>query len=1474
MATKSIAKAKVESKRPGRDDFSSAVKTLLAQRVGWLCSNPDCQRPTIGPRKGELGSMNVGVAAHIKAASADFARYDALQSREERRHFDNGIWLCQVHAHQIDHDEEHFTVELLHRWKREAEERAFDQLTQGRGPARVEGPSEELMRELRIILAALSIPKKENLPAVRRAVQHASAQQIDAFERQPGSPAHAVELRLIVQPSDGNVASFSAAHLGKALRATQKLAIVAPPGTGKSTTMLQLARSLLAEGNAPVFVPLKEWAETSGDLFSWVANRHDYAGLTADHFKFLAYHGELALLLDGWNEVPPEARRRLILELNGLQRDFPLLCLAISTRRQALDVPLDGRHIAILPLSEAQQLEIAQSVAGEAGPDILDRASDVPGLRDLVTVPLYLSVLLRISQGGHLPDTKEQILRRFVEEHESDPVRAEALDRALLGNATYYLRALAVDAQVSSNTSISSTSALQTVGQVNQSLTSTYVVQNPPNPRDVLDVLVSTHALTTDAGGSYSFQHQQFQEWYASFEIEDRLQTQRAEPLTLTDPLVVERLNDRTWEEAILFACERLSRANLQGAKLVAGVVRIALQVDPMFAATIIRRSSSEVWQFASDVVVRFAYAWHTDKMPDRAVAFMIETGRSEFSDIVWPLVSSSDHAVQFAALRLGPHLDPSILGQKLWTEYKTLPEDTRSNLLGELVDGGGTEATKIALRLALEDDSVKVRREVFESLSFRGAGRQAEDLLRNSTEEVWRAVAFTSDVSVVKSADLLDQLESYRREQLDADPRPRAKLARIGELSPADQERSVETLLADPDFDFRDDHARIVDEASIRFPAAVGRAMRVRIEAGLKLPWEPERYLTDVPLLEEGPVREMLTAEDLSGDAAKNAALVAGSGIIKILCDRYLRAQEVYDSRSERSEAAYRPVKMVTEVLERTNATALLAVIASYPIEMSDDDIRRLCWIVSGHRREFDLVFLQSSTAGKAIRKMNSWARKVLRSKTATREHMAGIARALRRLPDNSQVPLLAKMLHEDLRRYSVAREAYHQNRRDDRALRELQRSHNWDYRDSLVAVGTVDASEALRSVLSDDLFGADAAIGLLLIWRQGLPKPSDDRFRVWPDYEQALVNRNASTAAPNASTSFADDIFSALEPLISSDDPHKLQRAAEMAGAAVGMPHGDRSGILDRLLASRLRARPRLDLVTKMIVGGLVVRADDLNRGLNQLFAEAKTESWLLGQDLSAAMDWLELFPFSDRPIALLDALDELGNNLPARAYVARWWWRDLLRSIRMMPGEESIVLLRDLMRRVPELVEEYELYSALSAQLSKPGAVDLLLEIAGGSGAAGFRYPEEIYDRLGPADIRDLRARLHALARGPAKRLTAEVLLQSNEVEIFLELVADPAGRDAIKQRFSMTLREMVHDRIPLSDSMSHYELRPRDSSELRKGLFELTLSEDVETASFAARCLEHIDSERDEGGTIETEPRHPYIAAGQPWPRVVH
>lgn len=66
------------------------------------------------------------MACHIASAAGGpgARRYIGAMTREERRHVDNGIWMCSTHGTLVDTDEERFTVEMIRAWRRMAETRA------------------------------------------------------------------------------------------------------------------------------------------------------------------------------------------------------------------------------------------------------------------------------------------------------------------------------------------------------------------------------------------------------------------------------------------------------------------------------------------------------------------------------------------------------------------------------------------------------------------------------------------------------------------------------------------------------------------------------------------------------------------------------------------------------------------------------------------------------------------------------------------------------------------------------------------------------------------------------------------------------------------------------------------------------------------------------------------------------------------------------------------------------------------------------------------------------------------------------------------------------------------------------------------------------------------------------------------------------------------------------------------------------
>ncbi len=111
-----------------RDNFPKSVINILQSRVANRCSKPDCRVPTTAASSKNDKVNNIGIAAHINAASIGGPRYLPEMTRKERKSIDNAIWLCSGCSIQIDRDAIRFTVDILKKWKVEAEELARQEL--------------------------------------------------------------------------------------------------------------------------------------------------------------------------------------------------------------------------------------------------------------------------------------------------------------------------------------------------------------------------------------------------------------------------------------------------------------------------------------------------------------------------------------------------------------------------------------------------------------------------------------------------------------------------------------------------------------------------------------------------------------------------------------------------------------------------------------------------------------------------------------------------------------------------------------------------------------------------------------------------------------------------------------------------------------------------------------------------------------------------------------------------------------------------------------------------------------------------------------------------------------------------------------------------------------------------------------------------------------------------------------------------
>jgi hypothetical protein len=125
----------------------------------------------------------------------------------------------------------------------------------------------------------------------------------------------------------------------------------------------------------------------------------------------------------------------------------------------------------------------------------------------------------------------------------------------------------------------------------------------------------------------------------------------------------------------------------------------------------------------------------------------MVTSGRPEFGDQLWPLITNPDQQVHLTALRAGARFRPSVLGGGAQTRIAALPPEVRKHVLYEIASHGGMDGLDLATAIAKNDSDAEVKAAVVEALSFRRADRHVADLLEHAGDATYDILAKSGHV-------------------------------------------------------------------------------------------------------------------------------------------------------------------------------------------------------------------------------------------------------------------------------------------------------------------------------------------------------------------------------------------------------------------------------------------------------------------------------------------------------------------------------------------------------------------------------------------------------------------------------------------------------------------------------------------------------------------------------------------------------
>lgn len=1449
-----------------RDNFSSKTIRTMAARVGHHCSNPRCIRPTSGPAVEEERTINIGVAAHICAAAPGGMRYDPDMSPQARSSEANGIWMCQTCSKLIDSDSERYTVELLRQWKTSALDRALEGIAGGE-PLGMFKPDEAPDEADRFFLEGLGLPAEDAVEAVQVRLRQGAVQDIAAFRASRRLPPRTVELRLLLAASRKH-RPMSLESLGSLATVSGAVSLISPGGTGKSTTLIQLAERMCAvDGPVPVYVPLGEWSGRQNHLFDFVVERNAFCMFRRQHLMQLAYWGKLTLLLDGWNELSPASRLHAISSLEALSRDYPQLGIVISSRRK--ESVMSGPAVQVLPLTTAQQTEIAAGALGDNGLELLARASHARGIRDLTSVPLYLNALLALESGSALPTTKEALLKLLVQQHTSSPAQIERVQAATYGFEDEILRSLADHATQSGITAIPAREANAVVSKTLRILAEAGQLGAGLPPIPVIEALVAVHLLIRSAGDQapISFQHQLFQEWFASTQVESLMKESATGSDQARRELREKVLDNPMWEESILFACERLSREDSDGVRAVASVVVETLGIDPILAAVMINRSSLQVWEQLKQTTLEFIDAWHLPGTFDRAARFMVVSGRPEFADEVWAIICSGDlhHTDIFDA---GSLVNLNVLGPDREARIMALPVPQRTVLLTSIIQYGSYEDLELATTMAMNEPDPNLIMDVLAILDFREGDSQIKRIMGAAADHIWSTLAERDPQFRFVDATLDQRFEQERSKVWHTNPSWLQLQACRDSISEADVGTRIALAFEHPELSSERSEDAIADLYK-RFPRAVSDALVTRIADGGWISFDVRRYMVADACLDSEAIVEAALDPETPPKRLVNMAATMGSRAIGALLEQAFEIDAQLTAQEHPNAELQRRQRHLELVLKYTRPEMTLPALVDASGIVSPGRIKVLAHLLTKLKPVTEGDDFPADHAGALLRVMTEWIEALLGSVEFDRALASLIPQAAIRLKNPSLAEPLMRLFERDLEEYASILEIRQTGRRVP--LGKSSVVFNRVYAKALSAMAGESAIHFLQTALGDLRWGRDAAVGLAEIWSaQNDPQPQ----RVLPigreGFSDYLLKRAGRVAGEIPTTAFAEAIFAAARDMATGErTAEELHHALSIAATALRMPHGDKREDVNRLLALPLPILSKHRLTAMWIRTGETAPAGLLVSGAFELLELAKSEPWRLDHGGSELVDWLELFPFSDNP----SLVHELIEAIPQRIRTPHNMMR-LLQAAQYGPPEAGLHLLE-------------QLAASDRAYFSERGWVDAVLKI--GTEQSTHAILDHIYTERIPLNnpyllsrsLSDLAqqyqsVRLSLLTRykqsNPPRlqQMLGLILCEVSDQEIFwasFEQVAQANGEG--QYGLEQILSGLTMGNRPSAQIEGAFEVRGTPAADLRKELFG-KLAMDSKQAVAASKCLSWIDDIRDRYGNVVDEPRHPDIRSGRPWP----
>jgi hypothetical protein len=1349
----------------------------------------------------------------------------------------------------------------------------------------------------------------ELAPAYERAREAANdvADNWDRMVRRTDRPLISL-IAFKLNEKDEVIETVTTASLNTVLSEGQRIVLEAPAGSGKTTTLVQVARDVLDAGGLAFLVDLPDWVRSGKGVLSYVASRPPFASRDLDAKELSKLRGPRPpiFLLNGWNEVPIAGAEEADVAVRELDRSFGAAIVVVATRRHSLVPQLRGSfRLELRPLGRPQRDEYLRLALGDSEHDLRVKLNNSRVLDSITRTPLFLAEVVDLYRSGKdIPPTKMGVLGGVMDAIEQSPEHQTALRQApLRGRAGDYLRALSMEMTGRGETSIVEANARGVVSSVSERLLAAKQIAEVPHPGDILDELSKRHVLVRAKDGeiSFRFQHQQFQEFFAARGLRAHLNDLVREKDPHEDRnFLVSYVNEPRWGESLRLLAEDIGASG--GDKIMvevgAKLVRMALEVDLIFAGELARCCGPAVWSEVREEMGGRFRLWHD--VPDArhnqcALAAMLATGSEDFKDIVVPLMKNPTDQI-LAVYHSDAGLLPSSLGPR-WVEVvQGWAEDARLNFILQLANDPWLADT--VEQLALADSSPQIKWNAARALSWYGFTEKVEKLL-----------------SPLGDGDFLTALHSLDTDEIPASLRQRAiDVAEAKYAETSDHFERLQTLHF-----LRKLGAKQIAE---RMKAELDGLDKKQLEAGNAGPtkwamdelresdpqwvseWLARKFLegstrfggwnemvTQIPAAERDRLLERFTNELLDANEKQRVlsilATTADEGLVARLFESACELHRELMIGPSRDMAKWNFFRQQQDLLQAIAPKIILDALS--PKLERDPEVTEfgLLTDVLG-RLSPTRTDTETALPDEARQKLHAYLKRAVERAAdpnglpaSVRAHLAFL---LAQVGGPSDIPDLRRLVTADSIRYRDMRAAWLKGDRSGDNVGYVVL-----YMSAVMAADPEHGDQVLLEMLSEEQYERFVAEELVRRAKKSKAQPTLG-IRP-PAFEKVWVAREGKETeeyVEERRSRYADALRALIEKILveraAATDKRPSEYRLKPIGASLAALDARRSAklILEVMaFPAGYDAYSRVDSVQSLIFAGVRMTLPEMMNVLGPAIEQARRDLGNSDQNRWLMDRCLSVLPFVDPPEEGIAKIKEILAGL-------RFFYPHDSRGVVAALGASRCADAMDLLLQLAKpdrsaVAQIGDEWIKAVAQLGGKRSNEVLLSFVDPNQklftkefVPDYQHGNVLARLLADRAEHDseFKAELLRLASGELPQTKRMLLAKTfsffqREDDLVAGLCVLRDDESALPFELLQSIENAFLERRPYGPDGHAYALAPRGSNALRKRLLEMAQTDPLRKHS-AFALLGQIEVWRLEHGRPMDEPRHPAIESGAYWP----